>query len=128
MSILDDIISYKNSPNELKDRAISYITDGSIPLMDRWETFKEMPNDWHIHENWLQHFDSEKLLVNSEISWYDDVYVERYETVDMIELVDDRLCDRLSEDPNVYENPETILNAFREEIMAKNLGSFVFDW
>lgn len=142
MTILDEIIAFKQAPNSLKDRSIAYITDMTVPLSVRWAVFKEMPDDWKNEEEWIQHFDAEKLLSRGEISWYDDFYVEKYETVDMVEFVEERLMEKLFDDSDVdypddvygegIDNlpPElqTIIDTWREEILAKNLGSFKFDW
>ena len=141
MTILDEIIAYKKAPNGLKDRAIAYITDMTVPLSVRWAVFKEMPNEWKVEKSWVQHFDAEKLL-GGEISWYDDFYTEKYETVDMVGFVEERLPEYLFEHTDI-EYPDdvygagidelppeiqTIIDTWREEILAKNLASFKFDW
>lgn len=136
MSILDEIIEFKKCPNELKDRAIQYIADVRIPLKERWNVFKEMPYGWKNRENYIHHFDSEKLFPSGEISWYDDFYIEKYETVEMVFFVEERLTDKLLEMSDMdFDDLESlppeglkIVDSFREEILSKNLGSFEFNW
>lgn len=142
MTILNEIIAFKKAPAGLEDRAIAYITDMTVPLSVRWAVFKEMPIDWKIEESWIQHFDAGKLLPGGEISWYDDFYTERYETVDMVSFVENALPEYLFERVDVgYPDevyggtvdtlpPEiqTIVDAWREEILSKNIASFKFDW
>ena len=126
--IIDEIREYKKSPNALRDRYVAYIKDTGIPLDERWETFKEAPDDWKEHRLWVQTFDIEKTV--GEISWYDDMYIEKYQTVDMVSLVEDTIADEIDDEDDEYDGPwnaETVA-AFKEEILAKNLGSFVFDW
>jgi hypothetical protein len=142
MTILDEIIAFKQAPNGLKDRSVAYINDMTVPLSVRWAVFKEMSDDWKVEESWIQHFDAEKLLPCGEISWYDDFYVEKYETVDMVEFVEERLIEKLFEESDedypdeVYgatidtlpPEIQTIVDAWREEILSKNLASFTYDW
>jgi len=119
MSLKDEIIAYKNN-TDLKNRYVKFVTDESIPLAERWEVFKEAPGSFKNHQNYIVHFDSEKLMPGGEVSWYDDFYLEKYETMDMFSFVEDRLVD---------EDVEAgIVDAWRQEILRMNLGSFKFDW
>lgn len=142
MTILDEIIAFKQAPNGLKDRSIAYITDMTVPLSVRWAVFKEMPDDWKVEENYIHHFDAEKYLNGREVSWYDDFCIERHETVDVVEFVEERLMEKLFDESDI-EYPDdvygagidelppeiqTIVDTWREEILSKNLASFKFDW
>ena len=121
--MLEEIKAYKKNQNPLQVRYVAYIKDTSIPLADRWKVFFEAPTDFKNHKSYIEHFASEKLLPNAEISWYDDFYVEKNETVDMFDMVVN-MEEKEGEDGY---SPEVIA-AFKEEILKKNLGSFDYDW
>lgn len=133
MTILEEIIAYKKAPVELQQRYVAFIADTTVPLDERWEVFKEAPDEWKQHDSWIHHFDFEKQFFHGKISWCDDFYVEKYETVDMVGFIEERLEDHFAgEYEEEDEEWETIvlpcIAAAKEEVLAKNLGSFKFDW
>ncbi len=124
MSIIQEIRDYKN--NSLKQRFVEYIKDVSIPLESRWEAFLEAPMDWKYQQSYVIHFQVERKLKGREISWYDDFYIEKKETVVM-----ENIIERLEEDLDSFsENGWTLelIQEFKEEILQKNIGSFDWDW
>lgn len=128
MTLLDEIEAFKQNVNPLIPRYKAYIADKTIPLEDRMAVFRAAPYEWKDHQSWIVHFDSEKLLEGGEIFWYDDFYVERHETVDVYDFIVARLDDWLTENDYEPEDIAKIMTAFKEEMLEKNLGSFVFDW
>lgn len=104
---------------ELKKQFETVIRDKSIPLEERWALFVWAPITFKNTSSWVEDFDSEKLL-GSKIFWYDDLYYERYETVNTTDMIE-----RFKEKEEF--TPE-IIDAFKEEILQKNLGSWVNDW
>ena len=86
MTILQEIREYKNCA--IKERFVAYIKDTTISIENRWEVFIEAPSDWKNKKSFIQHFNVEKKLKNKEISWYDDFYIEKNETVDMQIIVE----------------------------------------
>ncbi len=124
MTIVQEIRDYKN--NSLKNRYISYIQDKSIPMAERWEAFCEAPVDWKQQKSYVEHFHVENKLKNREISWYDDFYIEKNETVVMGNIIE-RLEEEL-EDFSSNGWTKEIIEEFKEEILSKNLGSFDWDW
>lgn len=132
MTILEEIIAFKQAPNGLKDRYLAFIADTTIPLDERWAVFKEAPDDWKEQKSWIQHFDFEKEFIG-EISWYDDFYVDRHETVDMVDFCEERLEDYFAgkyeeEDEEWQTVVIACIVAAKEEVLASNMGSFEFDW
>lgn len=109
--------SYKCVISNIKRLYLPYIQDKSIPLEDRWEIFGKVPQELKEHKIWIVHFPSEKKF--GEICWYDDFYVERHETVNLIDLV--RSINR-----NKWSQER--IDAFKEDILQMNLGSFINDW
>lgn len=124
MNMVERLKAYVAAVNPLQVEYVAYIKDKSIPLADRWEAFCAAPTEFQEHESWIQHFDSEELLPNGEINFYDDFYVEKYTEVYM-----ENFIANIEEDPDYHEDwtPE-IIAAFKEEILEKNMGSFTFDW
>lgn len=123
MTLLEEFEALKRSPNELHARYVDYIADQNVPLDDRWAVFCAAPSDWKVHEGYIQHFDAEKLAPGGEISWYDDFFIEKYQTVDMVDWLSDiRYCG------NGEDWTDEAINAFKDEVMQLNLGSFKFDW
>ena len=123
MTILEEIEAYKAAPTELQKRYLMYIVDKSVPLEDRWKVFGAAPSDWKKHDSYIQHFTVEKMLPGGEISWYDDFYVEKYQTVYMFDFLSD--CREYS---GGEDWTDEIVDAFKEEVLLRNLGSFKFDW
>lgn len=130
MSLKDEIIAYKNN-TDLRDRYVAYISDTSVPLENRWELFCEAPHDFKNHNYWIVNFSAQATIPECNINW-DDFYFERHETIEMDNFVDEELLDCLEcliEDGELTEDGmASIVTAFKEEILQKNLGSFVFDW
>jgi hypothetical protein len=124
MSIIQEIRDYKN--NSLKQRFVEYIKDVSIPLESRWEAFLEAPMDWKEQQSYVVNFQIERKLKSREISWYDDFYIEKNETVVM-----ENIIERIEEDLDSFsENGWNLelIQEFKEEILQKNIGSFDWDW
>lgn len=127
-SILYLLELYKTSP--YKEKCLNFIKNKDIDLNLRWKIFKEMPPDFLKQENYMVHFNVENKLPGGEIGWYDDMYIERYQTVSMVGLIES-LEDKLTE-PDLYRPeqvwPIDLINEFKEEILQKELSSFVMDW
>lgn len=126
MSLLEEIIAYKKEPCPLKGKYLEFIQDKSHPLVERWAVFCEAPREWQQERQWIVHFETEKLLPDAEISWYDEFYVDRHETVEMANFVDVRLYEHLLDLGEV--NVDAIVAAFKEEVLDMNLYSFINDW
>jgi len=125
MSLKDELIAYKAGGNPLKDRFLAFISDKSVPLDERWEAFKEAPSEFLYQQSWMYHFKSEALLPEKEIEWYEggdeSFYVERHQTVYMIDFLDDWVLDKESFTPE-------IIAAFKEEVLENAMESFEYDW
>lgn len=127
--------SNRNS-QELKESYLAIITDKSISLEDRWEIFVTAPNEFKHHDPYIQHFDTIKKNF-PYFTLYDEMNIEKEEKVVMTEFIDsfnERMQDQeLYPDEQdeigskLFKEPE-ILDQLKEEILAKNLGSFLNDW
>ena len=116
----------------LKEDFARVIADTELPLEERWDLFVKAPDFLKEYKGWVEDFKA----FPCEITWYDDFNKERHETVDTVSIVESivedvkysggdfeksKLCTRLGITPDV-------LVALKEEILSKNLGSFVYDW
>lgn len=128
MTMLDEISAFKNDSNPLKEKYLNYIQDKSIDLEERWEVFCKAPTDWKEKDSYIVHFQVEKALKanGGEISWYDDFYIEKNETIHLMNVIE-----RLEEETETFEelgwNSE-LIKQFKEEVLEKNLASFDYDW
>lgn len=107
----------------LKEKFAAYVADKTVPLEDRWSLFETAPDALKEHSSWYADF----KINNEEISWYDDYYLDRHQTMDTLDLVSQTEEMTLSD----YTTPkysENVINDLKEQVLAKNLGSFVYDW
>lgn len=127
-----------------KEDYLKIITDQNISLEERWEIFVNAPHEFKKHDHYIIHFAiiEENLPI---FTLYDDLHCDHGETVETADMVD-TLCETMAdyepdnaseenddedEDQNtgkiLYKNPN-IIDQLKEEILAKNLGSFKNDW
>ncbi len=131
-SLQSDIVGLEWKVKEVKNEFAEFIKDKSIPLDERWEFFKEAPEYLKNKSSYIEHFDAETLLEEGEIVWYDEFYIERYqecELVNVISSIEDRINSK-DDYPHSRGADYSVefLEAFKEEILQKNMHSFVHDW
>lgn len=112
----------------LKSELEQLITNQSIPLDIRWDVWvKASPalknSEWGSH--------SISALPEDFIAYDGEIHTERYETVSTMGIIEKLqeggYCPE-TEEPVPYEVSHGIdINAVKEEILSKNLGSFVYD-
>lgn len=126
--LIDRLEQYKNP--SLKTDCLSFIKDKTINLNLRWSVYISMPTDFLKRESYILHFDVEKFLPTKEISWYDDFYIERNETVVMVDIIE-TLYDRVR-NPENYDADQIwsseLIDDFKEEILQRELSCFRMDW
>jgi hypothetical protein len=113
---------------DVRSDYLSYISDTSISLAERWAVFTETPDNMKEHESCYVTFECEQQM--GEISWYDDFYLDRgnvITTANMIELWRNHILDEEDEDPEDKKWTQ-YLDSVKEEVLARNLGSFTNDW
>lgn len=102
----------------VKPQCEAYCKDKTIPLADRWEIFCIAPNK---NEGGFQDIPYFKDVgLEDEISPYDDWCLQRHETFDV--------CDRIDEWEEGSGYTQDTINLFKEHYMSTYTGSFVFDW
>lgn len=126
----------KNMQKQLVDAYHMILKDKGISTTERWDFYKNAPSVYKETTCWIETY--EKLELNpNRFSWYDDFNVDRYQTVNMVNIVEkieSRLKDYKEDSRKIQEtfmpfvNDPNALNELKEEIMEKNIESFVNDW
>jgi hypothetical protein len=125
-----EIIYAFNENIDLHKRILEgWITDKSNSLEQRWATWCEAPSCLKNSESDLVSFEN----LPEDFICYDGYYnVDRYQTVctkSMIENIEYSYDNFKKFDffgGGAYRNLN--IDALKEEILTKNLGSFVYDW
>jgi len=112
--MIDLIKELNNELEKFKKEFYYYITDTNIPLDERWKAFCEAPISIKNTKGWIEDFNS----IN--IDWFHDYHYDRYTTIVLSNVIDSMLE---AEEPNLE-----LIKVFQEEILTKNLHSFVMDW
>lgn len=113
MTILEQYEEAVKSVTDLKDEFNKEIVRKDLPLDWRWKLFLSAPL-LHDSSPWVVDFKS-----LGRVSWYDDFGTERYQTVNISDIVDVLIEN---------EEPKEKIEAFMEEVLKRNLGSFTCDW
>ena len=105
------------------------LVNQDVPLDIRWNLFKRAPAAMVEHRSFYVDYSAmEQLNEGHEVSWYDDFYVERYNTVNIVDIVDEMPSnDDKTMGSNAVANPE-LYAKLKEEVLAKGVRTFVFDW
>lgn len=118
-----DILAWKVSKvkediKQIKINTPKILSDKSVPLEERWKVYLDVENLLPIDSIYLE------LSVdgfNKSPEYYDDLYVERYQTISYSGLVE-----RLEEDEK-FSSAEYI-NALKEKILETGQGGCIYDW
>lgn len=123
--------------DEGKKEFTEFVIDKEISLDIRWKLWSAAPNALKNHEPYIHHFNFEKV---HDSIFIDPDYYERYETIHLysyISDIEDNLRSALANPEEkiaskfLKESPfktHKIIEELKEEILEKNLGSFIFDW
>jgi len=96
----------------------AYISDKSVPLNTRWTLFVEAPAFMRNTSEYIEHFTT---FNDHEV--YED-WINRGQVVSLLMTVE------IMEESENFDDNEGVkkISAFKEEILAKNLGAVTFDW
>lgn len=152
MMLVGDIKALEEKMKGLRPEFEAFISDKSIPLEQRWQTWVDAPDSLKNTGGWIDdgRLEAFKLLGyggrhNEAIAHEGGlVWAERYERIDMVDILEtilENLVDKFNveipddfdwDDVDGYKevSPEIhdFLSAYREELLEKNLKSFRFDW
>ena len=109
---------------EITSKIEEFVKNQANPLEERIWVWENCPEAFTQVDSY---YISAEYLDGTEISWYDDFYVEKYETVDCRELKEcGKFSDWDSELKSVVKENEW--NHFRQQCMDKGVFRFKFDW
>lgn len=114
-------VEYESTMLKFTAEFQALIVDKTISLDERWATFIAAPAFLKREEPYIVHFELEQQF--GEISWYDDFYVERHNTITaekIIKMINDNDAER--------DDAEEFAIAMKEELLTKRLGRFKHDW
>lgn len=138
--------------NPLKEQFETVIKDTSIPLAQRWELFAMTPSEMNLKnsQSSIQHFQvldefNKKYYKGKyarDFNWFDEYGSDRHQEIYLVEFIDDFVMDYFydldsSEEERVYDGDCMMsefvkdvkrIDALKEEILQRNLGSFILDW
>lgn len=97
----------------------AYCADESIPLADRWELFRVAPNK--INKPWYE----TPAFMDSP---YDELYLERYQTFDVVERLEDYQSEVDDGDTWGDEWGQKELDEAKNHYMTRYIGSWKYDW
>jgi hypothetical protein len=124
------IDKFKKEHNILKQQFIKAIKDKTIPLEDRWSFWCDAPSSLKDFSQYSVKFES----MGKKFHWTYDLDFERYQTVDLEDLAMDlnSYVQEQADEEQIYlrklfRNPD-LLDQLREDVLARNLEYFVFDW
>ncbi len=127
--IKDYLYSVACNQNVMKDMFQDYIKDQSEPLEERWTAFVEAPESLKNCDSCGGHFNS---LPDDFIMYEGPIHAERYQTIYVQDIVE--RIQEFKKYQGTYHTrhrglfDKVDLDAFKEECLKDNWGSFVYDW
>jgi hypothetical protein len=112
----------------IKNEFEQYIADTNISLDERWDLFVKAPMALRNTSGWIERFEG----LPEDFVMYDGyVYAERHQTVDVehiLEVAEDIVYN--TDDCTIDSVTVSQINitAFKENVLKRNLYSFVYDW
>ena len=120
--LLKEIAEY-NKPRKSPEKACrEYCADQSIPIADRWQVFRVAPDK---EESCIYELPNAKDIGVREFSPYDDFCMERHETFDVVERIDE-WQEETDDDLGKYTTEQ--IDMFKNFYMVKYLGEWKYDW
>lgn len=107
---------------KLKGLLESYIKDKNVPLEDRWEVYSTLPAHYFDESRWVMDYD----FAGTDIVWHDDLYMEKYETVDNLVIIE-RIENKLEYEKLNGGTEEDILQ-LKEDMLQSGIRRWTYDW
>lgn len=122
------LLTAKQDNTKLRQLFESYIADASVSLEERWEAFKQAPNDLKLKDSGTDMFDA---LPDDFVMYDGPIHADRYSVISTKYIVERIIDEQQHPDvPDRHKEDYMSVNvdALKEEILLKNLGSFEYDW
>lgn len=132
-AVLWSIAAARLKYEDLKTGVLNIIQDKNLPLALRWKIASD--NQWALDIGpWCSDADFlDKYYYNPPICWYDDFGIDRHQTANFFDIMEDEWieADWIKENPAApYEKSETWTSVedTMEAILQSGLKGFVNDW
>lgn len=119
--ILELAVKTEKTVELLKEKFVEAIKDQSVSLKERWELFCNAPEFLHSHGDDVCDDPINPSLY--KLGWYDDFFISRYQTVNVLDILDD-----IENDMELYNITNQQVNEIKERILQANILTFVNDW
>jgi len=116
--LLQQIKDLEEIKKTLEPNCRQFCADESIPVKDRWEVFEKATYKKHLCYGGPPN--AKDVGLDNEISPYDDWYLDRHQTFDVVERISGWEVDG-SYSPDVIDK-------FKNHYMLQYLGSWEYDW
>lgn len=123
----------KKEASKLKSDFEDFISNKSVPLLERWELFSNTDDSLKNNYQWLIQGKRSGLKYVMD-HWFNDFGQHgKGKVINISELLEE-LAYRGEFHPDCFDNnlPEdealSLLKETLEEVLERNLGSFVYDW
>lgn len=118
LSIIQRMGSVNNQILSIREDLKVFLVDKDYQLDERWRIFKKASELGLLETN--SYSLDFKILEDKKINIGEDVYIDRYQTYDLANLIGTwRIAEKLTKEE---------IDILKEEILACGYGSFVYDW
>lgn len=121
-TIKQDLIAYIEYKNTLIKDIEEILQNESIDLDTRWDFFKNIPLEFSRSQRYDQ---TNKLFKDKDINGYDDLYLEKYQTANIIDIVE-RIED--SQEGEKSFKLKKYLTTIKQTALKMNLKQYIYDW
>lgn len=127
-NLLLQLNNLNDTLKQLKNEMKAHLSDKNTPVSERWDIFKQLPQDCYTNESYGPSFSNMGDLVMYEGL----IHAERYETINVFEMVDiiEAAKNNFDAQSALIQKDLQRLNVdvLKEEIMSKMVSSFRYDW
>lgn len=119
--------------DEFKSSFAEYIKETSVPLEQRWSDFC-LAVKRGVYHNVDSGGGYYQVLDNlSGFSWYDSLHIDRYQTVDLVDLIkmleEELKANRIeSLETKSLPTEQSQIDDLKEEILQDGYSHFILDW
>lgn len=127
-NLLLQLNNLNDTLKQLKNEMKAHLSDKNTPVSERWDIFKQLPQDCYTNESYGPSFSNMGDLVMYEGL----IHAERYESINVFEMVDtieNAKNNLASQAEHIKKDLQRLnIDTLKEEIMRKMVSSFQYDW
>lgn len=109
------------------------IKDQTYPLADRWNLFRDAPEGFRGTESSIWQPKALAQFGSGGHEWDQLLWTDRYRTINLVDMIDEAIdLEDIDKTREYFDDDASIqvedYIALVEEMLACNVGSFVYDW